>query len=88
MSVVSNTVHNAIQNSSRSKIASSAPTLQPSPLLTKMFLAARSLWTNPLLDRYLIPSAISWQKVSSCFDKPLLAIGLKKGIVTHCYHNS
>ena len=51
-------------------VVASPPTLQLSSLLTRMFLAAKSLWTNPLLDRYLIPSAISWQKVSSCFGRP------------------
>ena len=34
-------------------------------LSSRMFLAARSRWTNPLFERYFIPSAISRQNRSS-----------------------
>ena len=42
-------------------------TLQVSLFVTKIFLAARSLCTNPLLARYCIPSATCWEKLSSSF---------------------
>lgn len=32
---------------------------------TRIFLAARSLWTNDFLDKYSIPKEICWQKSSS-----------------------
>ena len=33
---------------------------------SSMFLAARSLWMKPFLERYSIASAISRQKLSNC----------------------
>ena len=42
-------------------------TLQVSLFVTKTFLAARSLCTNPLLARYCIPSATCCEKLSSSF---------------------
>ena len=44
-----------------------ACTLQMLPSDNRMFLAARSLWTKPLLDKYCIPRAICWQNTSSVF---------------------
>ena len=36
-------------------------TLQMFSLVTKMFLAAKSLWMKCLLERYCIPRAICWE---------------------------
>ena len=40
---------------------SNVATLQMSHIDTRMFLAARSLWTYDLLERYVIPNAICLQ---------------------------
>ena len=40
-------------------------TLQMLSFETRIFLAARSLWTNPFPERYCIPRATCWEKLSS-----------------------
>ena len=40
-------------------------TLAVNSSFSSMFLAARSLWMKPFLERYSIASAISWQNLSS-----------------------
>ena len=47
--------------------------------LSSMFLAARSLWMKPFLERYSIASAISWQNLSSVSDNVLRAVSVLMG---------
>ena len=39
-------------------------TLQKLSVETRIFLAAKSLWTNPFPERYCIPRATCWEKLS------------------------
>ena len=48
---------------------------------TRIFLAARSLWTNPFPERYCIPRATCWEKLRSISESP--AIGSSPGLLTY-----
>ena len=57
-------------------------TLQMHELVTRTFLAARSLCTNPLAERYCIPRATCWENLSNIemqyFHQALILQGYNK----------
>ena len=73
------------------------PTLHFVSAVSSMFLAARSLWMKPFLERYSIASAISWQKLNNWFGMSisfLLSLRMQaettkyNSVIEACWHKS
>ena len=63
-----------------------AHTLQTLSFETRIFLAAKSLWTNPFPERYCIPRAICWENLRKSLGKS--ASGRFPGLQYYCYDTS